>query len=167
MISRDDLVAEIPHLRRYARALTGQQGVADDLVQDTLERALSKWTFWKQGRALRPWLFSIMHNLQVDKIRRESRFVDGEDEAMPLVPQRADQEYQLEVRDLDRALTLLPVDQREVLLLVCLEELSYTEAAKVLGVPQGTVMSRLSRARARLKSILSGELVPQLKVVKP
>ena len=86
---------------------------------------------------------------------------------MPLVPQRADQEYQLEVRDLDRALTLLPVDQREVLLLVCLEELSYTEAAKVLGVPQGTVMSRLSRARARLKSILSGELVPQLKVVKP
>ena len=108
-----------------------------------------------------------MHNLQVDKIRRESRFVDGEDEAMPLVPQRADQEYQLEVRDLDRALTLLPVDQREVLLLVCLEELSYTEAAKVLGVPQGTVMSRLSRARARLKSILSGELVPQLKVVKP
>jgi RNA polymerase sigma-70 factor (ECF subfamily) len=162
---RDLIVAEIPRLRRYARALTGRSDAADDLVQDTLERALGKWQFWQRERDLRPWLFSIMHNLHVDIGRREGRIEYRDDESLPEFPQRADQEDGLELRDLDRALALLPVDQREVLLLIGLEELSYGEVARALGVPQGTVMSRLSRARSRFKAILAGEALPQLKVV--
>ena len=166
MSRRDAIVAEIPRLRRYARALTGPTGAADDLVQETLERALEKWRFWQRERALRPWLFSIMHNLQIDTLRREARIEYRDDESLPELAQRASQDDALELRDLDRALALLPIEQREVLLLVGLEELSYADVARALGVPPGTVMSRLSRARARLKSILAGEAVPQLKVVK-
>ncbi len=168
MSSRDAIVAEIPRLRRYARALTGRSDSADDLVQDTLERALDKWRFWQRERDLRPWLFSIMHNLHVDGHRRNghdgrAEFCDDED--LPVPVQRAEQADALELRDLERALSLLPLDQREVLLLVGLEELSYAEVAHALSLPQGTVMSRLSRARARLKAILSGESTPHLKVV--
>ena len=166
MHSRDAIVAEIPRLRRYARALTGRGDAADDLVQDTLERALDKWRFWQQGRELRPWLFSIMHNLHVDTHRRTGRIDFGDPDELPQVEQRAEQADVLELRDLDRALALLPVEQREILLLVGLEELSYAEVARALGIPQGTVMSRLSRARSRLKAILAGTDVPQLKVVK-
>lgn len=162
---RDVIVAEIPRLRRYARALTGQGDRADDLVQDTLERALEKWRFWQSSRDLRPWLFSIMHNLHVDYYRREARVDYREDEDLPDLPQRAEQADALELRDLDRALAMLPLEQREVLLLVALEELSYADVAKALGLPAGTVMSRLSRARTRLKSILAGERVSHLKVV--
>jgi RNA polymerase sigma-70 factor (ECF subfamily) len=162
---RDAIVAEIPRLRRYARALTGQADSADDLVQDTLERALEKWRFWQSTRDLRPWLFSIMHNLHVDVYRRGARIDYCDDEGLPELPQRAEQTDALELRDLDRSLALLPLEQREVLLLVGLEELSYAEVAKALGVPTGTVMSRLSRARTRLKAILAGERVAHLKVV--
>lgn len=166
MDSRDAIVAEIPRLRRYARALTGRGDAADDLVQDTLERALEKWRFWQRERDLRPWLFSIMHNLHIDIHRRAGRVAYGDDEELPLIPQRAEQDDALELRDLDRALALLPLEQREVLLLVGLEELSYAEVARALRLPQGTVMSRLSRARARLRAIMAGEAVPQLKVVR-
>lgn len=165
MNGRDAIVAEIPRLRRYARALTGQGDRADDLVQDTLERALEKWRFWQSARDLRPWLFSIMHNLHVDHYRRETRIDYCDEEDLPELPQRADQADALELRDLDRALALLPLEQREVLLLVGLEELSYADVAKALGLPAGTVMSRLSRARSRLKSILAGERVVNLKLV--
>jgi RNA polymerase sigma-70 factor (ECF subfamily) len=164
---RDAIVAEIPRLRRYARALTGNGHQADDLVQDTLERALEKWRLWQPGRELRPWLFSIMHNLHVDGRRREHRVDFRADDELPLPVQRANQQDGLELRDLDRALALLPPDQREVLLLVALEELSYGEVAKTLNIPQGTVMSRLSRARARFKAVLAGEAAPLLKVVSP
>jgi len=164
--SRDAIVAEIPRLRRYARALTGQSDTADDLVQDTLERALEKWHLWQRAREVRPWLFSIMHNLHVDTRRRAGRIDYRDDDELAEVPQRSEAADGLELRDLDRALALLPTEQREVLLLVGLEELSYAEAARTLGIPQGTVMSRLSRARSRLQSILNGEAVPQLKVVK-
>jgi RNA polymerase sigma-70 factor (ECF subfamily) len=163
--SRDAIVAEIPRLRRYARALTGRADTADDLVQETLERALAKWRFWSRARDLRPWLFSIMHNLHVDGHRRDARIEFHEDDELPLQTQRATQTDALELRDLERALALLPLDQREVLLLVALEELSYAEVARALAIPQGTVMSRLSRARQRLKAILAGETTPQLKVV--
>jgi RNA polymerase sigma-70 factor (ECF subfamily) len=163
--SRDALVAEIPRLRRYARALTGQSDTADDLVQDTLERALDKWQLWQSTRDVRPWLFSIMHNLHVDTRRRAGR-IEYRDDELAEVPQRSEAADGLELRDLDRALALLPTEQREVLLLVGLEEFSYAETARALGIPQGTVMSRLSRARSRLQSILNGEAVPQLKVVK-
>ncbi len=167
MNKRDAIIAEIPRLRRYARALTGKAELADDLVQDTLERALEKWRLWQQGRELRPWLFSIMHNLHVDGRRRDGRLDFREEDDLPLPPQRASQQDGLELRDLDRALALLPAEQREVLLLVGLEELSYAEVAAALNIPQGTVMSRLSRARARFKAVLAGEAAPLLKVVNP
>ncbi len=164
MSSRDAIVAEIPRLRRYARALTGRADAADDLVQETLQRALEKWRLWQRARDLRPWLFSIMHNLHVDFRRRDHR-IDFCDDDLPLPPQRASQTDALELRDLERALALLPADQREVLLLVGLEELSYSEVARALSIPQGTVMSRLSRARTRLRALLAGETAPHLKVV--
>ncbi len=167
MTKRDAIIAEIPRLRRYARALTGKAELADDLVQDTLERALEKWRLWQQGRELRPWLFSIMHNLHVDGCRRDGRIDYRDEDDLPLPPQRASQQDGLELRDLDRALALLPAEQREVLLLVGLEELSYAEVAAALNIPQGTVMSRLSRARARFKAVLAGEAAPLLKVVSP
>jgi RNA polymerase sigma-70 factor (ECF subfamily) len=163
--SRDAIVAEIPRLRRYARALTGSTDAADDLVQETLQRALEKLSLWQRERDLRPWLFSIMHNLHVDGRRRDHRIDFCDDDNLPVPVQRASQTDTLELRDLERALALLPQDQREVLLLVGLEELSYAEVARALGIPQGTVMSRLSRARARLKALLAGETTPQLKVV--
>lgn len=165
MSSRNLIVAEIPRLRRYARALTGRTDSADDLVQDTLERALDKWRFWQRERELRPWLFSIMHNLHVDGCRRDGRLDFVDDEMLPLPAQRGEQDDALELRDLDRALALLPLDQREVLLLVGLEELSYREVARALGLPLGTVMSRLSRARSRLRAILANDAVPHLKAV--
>lgn len=165
MSSRDAIIAELPRLRRYARALTGRVDAADDLVQDTLQRALEKWHFWQHQRDLRPWLFSIMHNLHVDGRRRDRRIDFLDDDDLPALAQRPAQGDALELRDLERALALLPQDQREVLLLVGLEELSYAEVARALKIPQGTVMSRLSRARTRLKAILAGEAIPQLKVV--
>lgn len=165
MAVRDALVAEIPRLRRYARALTGRADAADDLVQETLQRALEKWRLWQRERDLRPWLFSIMHNLHVDGHRRDQRVDFCADDDLPVPVQRASQADALELRDLERALALLPPEQREVLLLVGLEELSYAEVARALQIPQGTVMSRLSRARTRLKAILAGEAAPQLKVV--
>lgn len=164
MNSHHAIVAEIPRLRRYARALTGSAEAADDLVQDTLQRALGKWRLWQASRDLRPWLFAIMHNLHVDGMRRARTDYRDTDE-LPLPADRPRQQDGLELRDLDRALALLPAEQREVLLLVGLEELSYAEVARALGIPQGTVMSRLSRARARLKAILAGEAQPQLRVV--
>jgi RNA polymerase sigma-70 factor (ECF subfamily) len=166
-MSRQDIVAEIPRLRRYARALTGDVVLADDLVQDTLERALGKWALWRPGN-LRAWLFSIMHNLFVNQMR-SPRLVDYPgDEGLPDLPARPTQNDALELRDFARHLARLPDEQREVLLLVALEDLSYEDAAKVLGVPVGTVMSRLSRARERLRALLYGNepAEHQLKVVK-
>jgi RNA polymerase sigma-70 factor (ECF subfamily) len=164
---RQDIVAEIPRLRRYARALTGEAVRADDLVQDTLERALGKWSLWGAGN-LRAWLFSIMHNLFVNQAR-SPRLVDYPgDEALPDLPTRATQNDALELRDFAHSLSRLPEEQREVVLLVALEDLSYGDTAKVLGVPVGTVMSRLSRGRERLRALLEGSepVEPQLKVVK-
>lgn len=166
-MGRQDIVAEIPRLRRYARALTGDVVRADDLVQDTLERALGKWVLWRPGN-LRAWLFSIMHNLFVNQAR-SSRLVDYPgDEALPDLPTRAAQGDALELRDFARSLARLPEEQREVLLLVCLEDQSYEDTAKVLGVPVGTVMSRLSRGRERLRALLSGSEPAEthLKIIK-
>ncbi len=167
MSQREAIVAEIPRLRRYARALTGDAARADDLVQDTLERALGKFALWRPGN-LRAWLFSIMHNLFVNQVRAARPVDCPGDEALPDLPVRATQADALELRDLSAALQKLPAEQREVLLLVGLEDLSYAETAKALGVPIGTVMSRLSRGRERLRALLAGA-EPQelhLKVVK-
>ena len=154
-MNRQAIVAEIPRLRRYARALTGDAVRADDLVQDTLERALGKWSLWRPGN-LRAWLFSIMHNLFVNQARSPRTVEYPGDEALPELPTREHQGDALELRDLTRSLAKLPEEQREVLLLVCLEDLSYEDAAKILAVPIGTVMSRLSRGRERLRVLLAG-----------
>jgi len=162
---RDAIVAEIPGLRRYARALTGEAARADDLVQDTLERALAKWSLWRPGN-LRAWLFSIMHNVFVNQLRstRAIDYVEDPGELAAGVPPA--HEDAAMVRDLERALAKLPTEQREVLLLIGLEELGYAEAAKALGVPVGTIMSRLSRGRERLRVMLRGEAGNSLRVVK-
>ena len=157
LFGHDALVSEIPRLRRYAQALAGDAARADDLVQDTLERALSKWLLWRRGSDLRAWLFAIMHNVFVNQVRTPLRVEFRADDAMPEVQMRATQADGLALRDLDRALAELSADQREVLLLIGLEELSYAEVSSALGVPLGTVMSRLSRARARLKTLLDGQ----------
>jgi RNA polymerase sigma-70 factor (ECF subfamily) len=150
----------IPRLRRYARALTGDRHRADDLVQDALERAWNKFHLWRPGSDLRAWLFTIMHNVFVNQWR-QGAFADSgvplEEEALAVPSSAADQEQAFVLRDLEAALARLPADHREVLLLVGLENLRYEEAAEVLGVPIGTVMSRLSRAREQLRRQMAGE----------
>lgn len=154
MSSRDLIVAEIPRLRRYARALTGDAARADDLVQDTLERALSRFSLWRPGN-LRAWLFTIMHNIFVNQIKSAANIDYLADELLPDLPLRATQSDNLELRDLDRALSRLSAEQREVLLLVGLEDISYEEAARIVGTPIGTVMSRLNRGRTQLRKLLA------------
>jgi RNA polymerase sigma-70 factor (ECF subfamily) len=158
----------IPRLRRYARALTGERSAADDLVQDTLERAWVKLHLWRTGSDLRAWLFTIMHNVHVNQVRSKSTAATLPlDDELPDSPVRPTQADMLEVRDIDTALKRLPVPQREVLLLVALEHLSYQETADALGIPIGTVMSRLARARERLRVMLAGEAgSASLKVIK-
>jgi RNA polymerase sigma-70 factor (ECF subfamily) len=163
--ARPDLIEHLPRLRRYARALTGDVSRADDLVQDTLERALAKLDLWQPGSDLRAWLFTLMHNLFVNQIRirrpQETVMEDALDQAVS-----GGQMDALAARDIHGALARLPEEQRAVLLLVGLEQFGYAEAAQVLGVPVGTVMSRLSRARERMRAMLAGEPAIKLKVVK-
>lgn len=161
------ILAELPRLRRYARAMLGDRAAADDLVQDTLERAWSRSGQWRPGSDLRAWLFGIMHNLRVDQLRRAGIATLSFDDEHIDVPTRATQADLLEVRDLDAALALLPEEQRSVLLLIALEEMSYQEVAATLDIPIGTVMSRLARGRERLRVALSGQPAPQsLRVVR-
>lgn len=160
-----EIVACIPSLRRYARGLMSDPDRADDLVQDTLERAWSRFSMWQKHSELRAWMFGIMHNQFIDRIRAQrSRPEDSVGDDLPELPQRPQQADALEVRDLDRLLQRLPPEQREVLLLVSVEELSYQEVAIVVGVPIGTVMSRLSRARARLRDEIAASGSSQDKV---
>lgn len=166
MNEAERLVDLIPRLRRYARALVGDRAAADDLVQDTLERAWAKLHLYRRGTDLRAWLFTVMHNVHVNRVRA-TRPTDCIDDAMPELAQRAVQGDALLMRDLDRAIARLPADQRAVLLLVTLEEMSYEEAARTLEVPIGTVMSRLSRAREKLRMLMLGQSgAAKLKVVK-
>jgi RNA polymerase sigma-70 factor (ECF subfamily) len=169
MVDSRALEAEIPRLRRYARALLGDRSAADDLVQDTLERAWARSSQWRSGSDLRAWLFGIMHNLRVDQLRRAAIAVQPIDEGAHDVPVRATQSDRLEMLDLDVALNRLPEEQREVMLLVALEDMSYSDVATLLQLPVGTVMSRLARGRERLRQILAGkpgDSVTHLRVVK-
>lgn len=156
-MDRTLVVEQLPGLRRYARALTGDAWAADDLVQDTLERACVKWQLWLAGTDLRAWLFTLMHNLFVDGARRAIRqtgqHVDLDDVISDLPAPADSPEHAL---DLQRCLLRLPPDQREVLLLVTLQDLRYEDVARITGVPIGTVMSRLSRARSRLRELMEG-----------
>jgi len=166
MDERNAIVDLIPRLRRYARALVGDRSAADDLVQDTLERAWSKFHLYRGGTDLRAWLFTVMHNVHVNRVRAQ-RPVDVLPDDGPETPQHGAQADPLMIRDLERALASLPAEQREVLLLVALEDMSYDEAARTLGVPIGTVMSRLSRGRERLRlKMFDVPVAAKLTVVK-
>ena len=145
------LEAEIPRLRRYARALTRNATEADDLVQETLVRAVHKQHLWQPGTDLRAWLFTIMHNQNVNAVRRAIRdnaTVDLEDCSRTLTRQ---------LRELERALGELPEEQRQVILLVGLEGMSYEAAATIMKVPVGTIRSRLSRGRDASRKLMNME----------
>jgi RNA polymerase sigma-70 factor (ECF subfamily) len=158
--SRDELDGHIRALRRYARALIGNRADADDLVQETLRRALTYLSDGREIRNPRAYLMTMLHHVRVDHAKRASRGSDQiplDDVVMPLV--EPSQLLRLECRDLEAAIRLLPVDQREVLLMVGLEGMSYRETADLLGSPIGTVMSRLSRARVALRNHLALESI--------
>ena len=150
-----EIEAEIPRLRRYARALTRDLIGADDLVQECLTRALSKLHLWQQGTDLRAWLFTILHNQYINHVRRTAR--EGTaihlSEREPLLARAPQQGSRLELRDLERAIAKLPRTQRSVILLVGLEGMSYGEVAAALGVPVGTIRSRVSRGREALRRL--------------
>jgi len=148
--------AEIPRLRRYARALARDVAAADDLVQDCLARALGKLHLWQEGTDLRAWLFTILHNQYVNQVRRAVRegAVVGLSETEPMLMRAPHQARNLELRDLERAIAKLPEEQRAVILLVGLEGMRYEEVAEVLDVPVGTVRSRLSRGRDALRRLI-------------
>ena len=159
----------IPRLRRYARALVGDRASADDLVQNTLERAWGRLHLWQAGTDLRAWLFTTMHNLHVNHARASHiRRAESLDEEAMEVPVRATQQDALLLRDLDKALRQLPDEQREVVLLVGLGQLPYDEVARMLEIPLGTVMSRLSRGREKLRALMTGATMttPSLRPVR-
>ncbi|MFO1112737.1 MAG: sigma-70 family RNA polymerase sigma factor [Rhodospirillales bacterium] len=148
----------IPALRRYARTLIQDSAAADELVQDCLERAISGWHRRRKDREVRSWVFAILHNLAVNSLRqrqREARQDAGAAE-VALPPPRPEQQDRPQYRALLHALAELPEEQRSVILLVAVEDFSYAETAEVLAVPIGTVMSRLTRGRERLRLILDG-----------
>jgi len=148
---------EIPRLRRYARALhRWDVSTADDLVQDTLARAVAKQHLWQPGTNLRAWLFTVMHNQYVNYVRRTARegtAIDIED-VHNLLVSPSDPTVSLLLRDLRRGLARLQVEQRQAILLIGLEGMSYEEVAQILCIPIGTVRSRLSRGRLQLRQIM-------------
>jgi len=153
------IIDHVPALRRYARVLTGDAWAADDLVQDTLERACRKWLLWRSGSNLRAWLFTLMHHLYLNQRRGapplQTVDIDTLHEGLPAPAQDTDGAL-----DIERCLLRLPAEQRAVLLLVALEDMAYADAARVLQIPVGTVMSRLSRARARLCELMEPMQAP-------
>jgi RNA polymerase sigma-70 factor (ECF subfamily) len=160
-LPQTELVAAIPRLRRYALLLTRNQARADDLVQDTLARAWDKRRLWQAGSNLRAWLFTIMHNLHVNQCalaRREAGTVslDSDESGAALaVADPSNQLDRVELHELVQQVGRLPAEQREVLLMAAVEGMGYKEIAAALDIPIGTVMSRLSRARDKLRRIAS------------
>jgi RNA polymerase sigma-70 factor, ECF subfamily len=154
-----EIEAEIPRLRRYARALTRDVVAADDLVQDCLTRALGKLHLWQRGTDLRAWLFTILHNQYVNHVRRSVRegAAVGLSDSEPLLTRSPQQGQRLELRDLERAIAKLSEEQRSAILLVGLEGMRYEEVAAVLDVPVGTIRSRLSRGREALRRFMGSD----------
>jgi len=150
------LTEQIPHLLRYAKALTRNNDVAEDLIQDCLERAWSKRSLWNSRRKLRPWLFTIMHNIYINEVNKISNQQVHIPVDLNLVDEAIDPTQMLKLRDLDNALGKLSPEYREVILLAGLENLSYKEIAKITSLNLGTVMSRLSRARDKLRQLIDG-----------
>lgn len=150
------LESQLPRLRRYARALTRDPSRADDLVQDTLVRALAKQHLYQDGTNLRAWLFTLMHNQHVNNARRDVRednSLDVDTVAAHLVAV-TDPTASRQLRELDQAIGKLAMEQRQVILLIGLEGMSYEETAAILDVPIGTVRSRLSRGREALRRLM-------------
>ena len=178
----DRLISLIPRLRRYARLLCADAAAADDLVQDTLERACARIGQWRPGSDLRAWTFTLMHNLFVSETRRPRYRLETAGDAADAAACAADAAILrssaadpaagwVAAIDLERALRALPQAQRQVLLLVAFEDMSYEQVATVVGVPVGTVMSRLSRARSHLRELLDPDAgapqrAPRLKLMK-
>ncbi len=156
---RDRMVAVLPRLRRFAYALTGSTEQGDDLVQDACLRALSRVDLWQPGTRLDSWMYRIAQNIWLDRLRANK--VRGEVvgidvmEAMPGSDGRAVAESELTLQAVAAAMAQLPAEQRAMVALVCIEGASYKEAAEISGVPLGTVMSRLARARRTLNAILN------------
>ena len=164
----DEIESCVPALRRYARALTRNADRADDLVQDCLERAIRKRQLWAPTGPLQAWLFRILLNLYRNDTRSERRRGDHVpiDSLLvePSVP--APQPGRIALAEMARAVDLLPSEQREALLLIVLEGVSYEEGASILGIPIGTLMSRLSRARSALRTMTGSGDEPKLRSVK-
>jgi RNA polymerase sigma-70 factor (ECF subfamily) len=161
-----ELAAVIPRLRRYALVLTGNPARGDDLVQDTLTRAWDKRSYWRAGSDLRAWLFTIMHNVFVNQLagaRRDAANVsldaEGENGTAFQVPTVDDPTRRIELQEVMGWIRRLPAEQREVLMRVAVEGMRYEEVAVALGIPVGTVMSRLSRAREKLKRMSEQQAV--------
>ncbi|WP_062210241.1 sigma-70 family RNA polymerase sigma factor [Aureimonas sp. AU12] len=157
---RPDVLSQLGPLRRYALSLTRNREDAEDLVHDTLLRAIEREDQFRPGRNLRTWLMSILHNRFVDGLRarrteaeRDAHFARTAITSMP-----GGQEDALRLAELRRSFESLPEEQRAALHLVVVEGLSYEEAAEALAIPQGTLVSRLSRARARLRAAENGEV---------
>ncbi len=150
------LETEIPRLRRYARALTRDVARADDLVQSCLTRAIAKQHLWQPDTDLRAWLFTVLHNQHVSDLRRSARDRNtvSIDDMIPVWSVKPDALQVLELRDLEAAIAKLPDEQRQVILLVGLERMLYNQAASILGIPTGTLRSRLSRARDQLRILM-------------
>jgi len=163
----DELEACVPALRRYARALTRNIDHADDLVQDCLERAISRRGLFRPSCPLRPWLFTILVNLHRNARRSEQRRGTHLDaDSLPDLGMPAPQHSHLALAELSRAIDGLPLEQKETLLLVTLEGMAYAEAASILDIPLGTLMSRLGRARANLRLSAGDTREPHLRSVK-
>ncbi|WP_423066560.1 sigma-70 family RNA polymerase sigma factor [Devosia sp. CN2-171] len=164
----DEIEASVPALRRYARALTRNPDRADDLVQDCLERAIRKRNLFAPSGPVQAWLFRILLNIWRNDLRFERRRGDqipidsliAEPSVAPAQPGR------IALSEMSRAIDRLPDDQREALLLVVLEGLSYRDAAGILGIPDGTLMSRLSRARLALRTLTGSGEEPRLRSIK-
>lgn len=166
MSAREALAQEADAMKRYAITLTRDLDAAEDLVQDCMERALRKWALRRRGVPLRAWLFAMMRNLHVDGWRRAKRRETTSLEAMtapPALP--ATQEHHVELNRLLTRVLALPEDQRLALVLVSVEGFTYREAAETLGVPEGTILSRVSRARAALREA-SQPTAPSPRIVK-
>lgn len=163
------IVEQIPHLRRYARALLRDKIEADDLVQDCLTRAMDRLHLWKPGTNIKAWLFTILHNQHINQAKRrtnrpDSIAIEAVHENLNQSP--PDQEFGITVRDINHALDELPNDQRQIILLIGLEGLDYQEAAEILDIPLGTVMSRLNRGRKKMRALMEHKDAPTLRRVK-
>lgn len=162
------IAREIPRLRRYALTLVGDPVLADDLVQDTLERAIRKRYLWRRRGSLRGWLYRILHNVFLNQSvhrRRRRNEVDLDEAPEEAAP--CPQETRLECREIAAAMAQLPAEQRVAIALVAIEGLAYDEASSVLGIPIGTLRSRIARGRERLRELCPTELAEPAEPAEP